>query len=155
MPGNFSFVIPGKLAGLAYPGRGEFLEEDLYYLKREGIGAIVSLTPHPPEKETIEKEGFCHLHLPIEDFSTPTPEQIDTFIAFVRKMIEEGRGVAVHCSAGYGRTGTMLACYLVAIGESAEEAIESVRRIRPGSIETPEQEACVHAYAQRLQKPMP
>ncbi len=53
----------------------------------------------------------------------------------------------VHCSSGYGRSGTMAACYLVAEGRSPEEAIREMRRLRPGAIETDEQEAMVRAWA--------
>lgn len=145
---NFSFVIPGKLAGLARPGSQAPLESDLRELRSHGIGALVSLTPAAPDPEAIRAAGLEHLHLPVIDFSPPTREQIDAFVTFAKRQIGAGSGVAVHCAAGYGRTGTMLACYLVALGESPEEAVESVRSIRPGSIETDEQERCVQHYAE-------
>jgi len=54
--------------------------------------------------------------------------------------------VVVHCAAGQGRTGTVLACALVHRGLSAEEAIRTVRRLRPPSIDTDSQEAFVRAF---------
>lgn len=55
--------------------------------------------------------------------------------------------VAVHCRAGYGRTGTMLACYLVAVeGYSAVDAIAETRRRRSWSIETEQQEQAVFDF---------
>lgn len=150
---NFSFVIPKQLAGMARPGGFSPLEEDLHLLKRKEIGAIVSLTERAPSPEAILEAGFDFKHIPLRDFSPPTEEQIDQFVAFAREMIQEQkRAVVVHCTAGQGRTGTMLACYLVALGESGVEAVESVRRIRPGSIETREQEAAVYRYEERLKE---
>lgn len=150
MPWNFSFVIPGQLAGLACPGSQAPLEHDLKRLAAEGIGALVSLTHTPPDPDAVRRAGLEPYHLPVRDFTPPAPGQIRDFVAFARRVIGAGRGVAVHCAAGQGRTGTMLACYLVSLGMSAAEAIDSVRAIRPGSIETPEQEACVRDYAHAL-----
>ncbi len=41
MPHNFSFVIPKKLAGMGRLGQGASLEEDLWRLEKEGVGAVV------------------------------------------------------------------------------------------------------------------
>ena len=58
-------------------------------------------------------------------------------------------GVAVHCTAGKGRTGTVLAAYFVNAGLSAREAIQKVRTLRPGSIETPGQEEAIAEFAEK------
>ena len=58
--------------------------------------------------------------------------------------------MVVHCGAGMGRTGTMLACYLVGQGYAAQDALAEVRQRRPGSVETLEQEAVIHEYANHL-----
>jgi atypical dual specificity phosphatase len=150
MPFNFSYVIPGKLAGMARPGVAEELEGELSLLKRQGIDAIVSLTQEPLSAPVLHRQKFAYLHLPLPDFTAPTPAQIAKFVAFVRQQNDEHHAVAVHCGAGMGRTGTLLACYLVSLGESADEAVSSVRSIRPGSIETPEQEDCIRHYEASL-----
>ena len=54
----------------------------------------------------------------------------------------------LHCDAGLGRTGTVLAAYLVSRGESASAALEKVRAMRPGSVETPDQEQVITKYAE-------
>ena len=81
--------------------------------------------------------------------SPPTQKQIDRFLATVNKANAQNVGVGVHCSAGLGRTGTMLACYFVSKGLSPKDAISRVRRVRPGSVETQEQTEAIHEYARR------
>ena len=143
---NFSFIIPKLLAGMACPGTFSPLEEDLQELKENGIESIVSLTEYPLSTQAIQKAGINYLHLPIPDFTPPTLSQINTFTDFVSRQHKEKKGVVVHCAAGIGRTGTMLACYLVYCGESSDNAIESIRTLRRGSIETLEQENIIHHY---------
>jgi protein-tyrosine phosphatase len=65
---------------------------------------------------------------------------------------ERQMGVAVHCGAGLGRTGVVLACYFVSKGLNAPNAIARVRRLRPGSVETEEQADAVAEFARRSNK---
>lgn len=146
MPDNFSFVIEGKLAGMARPGRGRSLEEDLAFLKAQGIGAIVSVTEKPLDESIVWGLGLRYLHLPIPDYAAPTIQQIEQFLAFLEAVDGDG-AVAVHCYTGQGRTGTMLACALVHQGMSAEEAIRIVRAKRPPSIDTIVQEQVIFDFA--------
>ena len=62
-----------------------------------------------------------------------------------RSLIGEGFSVALHCRGGKGRTGTIAARVLVELGSAPALAIERVRAVRPGSIETRAQEEFVHA----------
>ena len=66
-------------------------------------------------------------------------EQVKEFIEFVGLQLADHRPVAVHCEAGLGRRGTMLATYLISRGESAASAISRVRAAESSVVETPRQ----------------
>jgi len=119
---------------------------DFEFLKDNGFEAIVSLSEFPLSEVLIEEFGFTVKHIPVRDFEAPTLEQVEDFVAFAENARSEGKKLVVHCDAGIGRTGTMLACYLVSKGYNAADAIEEVRAKRPGSLETIEQEEVVLKY---------
>ena len=146
-PHSFDWVVPGLLAAM---GRPLETRQTLEFLKDEGIDVVISLTETPLHHALIEEFGVESHHLPVRDFTAPTARQIAKFVNIVDKARRAGRKCVVHCLAGKGRTGTMLACYLVSLGRSAREAMNEIRRLRPGSIETPEQEDAVVRYARRL-----
>jgi atypical dual specificity phosphatase len=152
MPNNFSFVIEGVLAGMERPGTFARLRDDLEFLKLQKINAIISLTETQLERAFVEEFGFRYLHLPIADFTPPTIDQIEKFLSFQRRAEADTLATVVHCGAGLGRTGTMLACALVSRGMNPEAAIDRIRTLRPYSIETVEQEDCVRHYAEVLAK---
>lgn len=148
---NFSFVVPRTLAGMARPGLFGQLGEDLAFIKSEGIKAILSLSELPLDENLLHAEGFSYLHVPVGDFTAPTLEQVEQCVSFIDRMIEEeNKPVAIHCGAGCGRTGTILACYLVKKASTAEKAIENVRSKRPCSIETDTQRVLVYRYEEYL-----
>lgn len=148
---NFSWLIEGVIAGMGRPGgHGSNdrldLERDLAKLRGMGLGGIVSLTETPLSTPSIDLLNFSYIHVPIDDMGIPYTSEIDRFVVFVETVKKSGKGVVVHCGAGIGRTGMMLACYLVSQGESTQSAIETVRRKRPGSIETTDQELAIYEY---------
>ncbi len=145
---RFAWVIEGELAAMAMP---DGYAEDWDELRSRGVGALVNLTMRGRYMEDPEARGLVYLHLAIPDFEAPEPQQVDRFIAFCREQAEAGRPVVVHCVAGRGRTGTMLACYMVHRGMDPEEALAFARRVREGAVENTEQEDAVRAYALRRQ----
>ena len=141
---NFSWVLHGSLAGAEGPAR----LRDLLYLKQQGIRAIVRM-----EEQTISGEAMdlVDLYEPVNDFTPPNLEQVRRMIQFIQEQIEvQQRPVVVTCHAGIGRTGTVLACYLVHEGNSPDNAVTKVRELRPGSIQTREQQDVVRQYAKWL-----
>ncbi len=123
--------------------------DELPALLAVGIGAVLTLTGREPP-HAAHALGLATRHEPVEDFHPPSPEQLLSITAWIREQVGAGRAVAVHCMAGLGRTGTVLAAWLVAEGAEPDRAIAEVRARRPGSIETREQEGAVHAFARAL-----
>lgn len=146
---NYSFVLDGILAGCALPGRGRELLEDLRQAADDGVKGLVTLTETPLPSSPVAEAGIEYAHIPVEDFQPPTFEQMDQFVAFVEKIKGRGGATLVHCHAGIGRTGTMCAVYLISQGMTADAAIERVRLMRPGSIETRGQERIIRQWAAR------
>ncbi|XP_074547587.1 dual specificity protein phosphatase 23 [Halichoeres trimaculatus] len=144
-PNNFSWVERGKLAGLAFPR----MTSDYQYLLDNGIKHLVCLCERKPPYHDSCPDLQLH-HIKIADFTPPSPSQIDRFLAIVEEANSKDEGVGVHCMHGHGRTGTMLACYLVKTRKiSGIDAINEIRRMRSGSIETREQEKAVVQFYQR------
>ncbi len=144
-PSGFSWIEKPHLAAMARPED----VEDLLWLRAQGIEVLLSLTEDPPRRDWINEAGLFLVHVPIVDMEAPTQDQLDHCVATIAKANARGMGVAVHCGAGLGRTGVILACYFVMQDLSSKNAIARVRRLRPGSIETAEQAAAVAAFARR------
>ena len=147
MQDGFSWVIDETLAGLPRPGTGGALDDDLGYLHRRRIDLLVTLTETPLDAQALQRHDLDSLHLPVEDFHAPKLEQIVEFVDRAEAVIADGGRVGVHCAAGKGRTGTFLAAYFVHLGDTPRAAIDRVRELRPGSIETEEQERLIVRYA--------
>ena len=109
---------------------------ELHKLKGLGMDTVISLTISVPDEKVLRDLGLRHYHFPLPDMSAPDMGFIERFVGVLQHELDQGHKVAVHCGAGLGRTGTLLACYFVNEGLSADEAIERVREIRPGSVES-------------------
>ncbi|MBC7287348.1 MAG: dual specificity protein phosphatase family protein [Armatimonadetes bacterium] len=135
---DLDWIIDGQLAAMRCPK-----EEELGELAALGVRVVISLNESPPRTLAVQRAGLEHYRIPIANYSAPTVDQIEEFVRIVDRSLAAGKPVLVHCAAGVGRTGTMIACYLVTRGMRAYEAIEYVRARRPGSVETEEQELAV------------
>jgi atypical dual specificity phosphatase len=148
-PDGFSWIEKPLLAALARPSAAE----DLVWLRQHGIQLLISLTEDRLRRDWIEESGLLDFHVPMIDMEAPELEQLDRCVSAIQKAHDHGMGVAVHCGAGLGRTGVVLAAYFVEKGMTADNAIVHVRRLRPGSIETDEQAEVIQEYARRRGKP--
>jgi atypical dual specificity phosphatase len=146
-PYGFSWIEKPLLAAM---GRPESLEE-LTWLRKQGAEVLLSLTEDPPRRDWVNDAGMMLVHVPVIDMEAPTQEQLDHAVSTITRANDQGIGVAVHCGAGLGRTGVVLACYFITKGLTARDAITRVRRMRPGSIETDEQADAVQEFGRRHQ----
>jgi atypical dual specificity phosphatase len=123
--------------------------DELSWLRRQGIQLLVSLTEDPLRRDWVDDAGLLAMHVPVDDMTAPTQEQLDRCVSAIARARSQGMGVGIHCGAGLGRTGTVLAAYFVRQGFTAHAAVERVRELRPNSIETDEQEEAVGEFARR------
>jgi atypical dual specificity phosphatase len=144
---RFYWLVEDVVAGCSRPGARGSLDDDLLELRDQGIGALLSLTESPLPWDALERHGLAGLHLPVDDFHAPTTMQMLDALAFLDESRAGGTPVAVHCLAGQGRTGTVLAAYLIRGGLTAGQAISQVRSICPGAIEAAPQTAALAEWA--------
>jgi atypical dual specificity phosphatase len=144
-PHGFSWIEKPRLAGMARPESAE----DLAWLRTQGIDLLVSLTEERLRRDWVNEVGLLIIHEPVVDMEAPTQDQLDRCISAIDNALDHKMGVAVHCTAGLGRTGVILACHLVSRGMTANNAIARIRRLRPGSIETDEHAIAVDEFARR------
>lgn len=150
-PPNYSWVVEGKIAACGSPTDPSHFD----YLKKSGIRRVVALTKSYPDgvEPNFDRVNMQLSRVAMPDFHPPTEEQVTEFVKLLEDCQMRNEPVAVHCKMGQGRTGTMLACYLVKKENlNSEEAIKKVRDMRPGSIETEGQEKAVGKYYKSLMK---
>jgi atypical dual specificity phosphatase len=146
-PTNFSWVIEDKLAGSGLP----VTENEFKWVVDKGIKSIVTVREVPLPSEWFDGGDIDYLHLRVEDFGAPTVEEMDEVVNFIDKTISSGRAVLVHCAAGKGRTGAVLAAYIVKKQNlTAKHAIEKIRIMRPGSVQSIMQETALSMYEKYL-----
>lgn len=149
-PRGFRWLKPGLLGGTPRPGIIDDVRHDLELLRAIGIRVLVTLEEEPFDRHLLAEFGIEPVHLPIPDMAAPTVEETAALCRRLTEYLRQGTPVAVHCRAGLGRTGTILACQLIWEGWSAVEALEYVRRIEPRWVQSDEQIRHLTRFASAL-----
>jgi protein-tyrosine phosphatase len=155
-------VKPGSLAAGEYPGAGDEARtrEKLERFRAVGVNAFLDLTEageYGLEAYDHLVEGWAtHTRRPIRDLTCPTDEGMSAILDEVDATLDAGRVLYVHCWGGIGRTGTVVACWLIRHGLGPDEALASIAEWRRGtpdgyraSPETDEQRELVRAWSSR------
>jgi ADP-ribosyl-[dinitrogen reductase] hydrolase len=134
------------------------LEADLDQLQALGTTTLAGFTEAdemlalkvPPDQlsKAAQDRGVTHLHHPIRDVTAPEGQHARqaalTFAQELARRVESGETVTVYCRGGLGRSGMMAGAVLTALGVAPAAALQAVRSVRPGAIETHAQEEFVH-----------
>ncbi|MFZ0514664.1 MAG: dual specificity protein phosphatase family protein [Candidatus Nitrosopolaris sp.] len=159
-PTNYSWVIKDELAGSGMP----ITYSQFLWVLTQGIKTIITVREVPlPAQWFTSSITRCnnngnnlveYIHLKVEDYGAPSIKQLDNTVEYIKKQINSGKPVMVHCTAGKGRTGTILAAYLLKEEENlgADKAIRMIRKLRPGSVQSETQKKCIEAYEQYIKR---
>ena len=146
-PDNFSWLIENKLAGSAIPTSND----EVQWAVGQGIKSIVTVREEPLDDTWVKNVNY--LHVLSNDMGVPEFNDLVYAVDFIHRRVTNNEPVLVHCLAGLGRTGTLLACYLIKYQNlSADEATQKVREERPGSIQSYPQEEIIFRFEKFLKR---
>jgi len=150
---EFYWIVDGLLGGAQRPGLLGNEDADLRALSLLGVKILVSLTEEPFDGARLESHGINGVHFPIRDMGIPDVDGAWSMCRQISGWIDAAQATVLHCRAGLGRTGTMLACVMVTRGFEAGAAVRKVRRVNPRYIQTQEQFDFVGRFAGWLTAP--
>ena len=146
-PDNFSWLVEGKLAGSAIPTS----KKEVEWMQEEGVKTIVTIREEPLDENWVDEMKYLHIHS--NDMGVPEFDDLVYSVDFIHRRITNNEPVMVHCLAGLGRTGTILACYMIKYQKmSTQDAIDFVRERRHGSIQSYSQEEIIFRFEKSLNR---
>lgn len=154
-----SQIAPHRLALMARPRGGEWLEDEILFWKKAALNTVVTLLEAHEVRELAlkseatlcEKHRIDLFHFPIPDRGVPASEL--KFLQMVTELharLLQGQAIAIHCRAGIGRTGLVAGCLLHLLGTPRQEIFPILGRARGVAVpDTVAQVAWVERFARR------
>ena len=131
--------LGGRLAIMARPRAGDWLDDEIAGWRIEGVDIVVSLLePDEVGELGLRREpDLCEVHS-IEFISFPIPDrgvpesfhETTILVRSIARRISEGKGVTIHCRAGIGRSSLIAACVLVCSGFNPDTVFEMIGNAR-------------------------
>ncbi len=139
--------IPGRVGVAMRPRGGNYLADDMTLYRRLGVDTLVSALGEKEVRDNWLEQCHSHataagidfVHFPIPNLLTPNYETALPRMQELATRVAEGKGVAIHCFAGIGRSPTMAASILVLLGLDPADAWERIRAVR--QVELPDTKA--------------
>ncbi|XP_025267437.1 protein tyrosine phosphatase domain-containing protein 1 isoform X1 [Camponotus floridanus] len=158
----FSHWVTDDVLAMARPNTTQIVKKDIIaQFQGWSIKTIINLqTPgeHASCGDPLEESGFTYdpnifmknniyyYNFALKDYGDATMGKLLDMVKVVAFAVQEGR-VAIHCHAGLGRTGVLIACYLIySLRVRANDAIRFVRMKRPSAIQTRGQILCIQEF---------
>ena len=98
-------------------------------LKRIGITGVVNMrSEFDDHQNDLVLSDYCHL--PTDEFTAPTIEQLQRGVAFIHSVLDKKGKVYIHCAEGVSRAPTMAAAYLISQGMSLADSVNLLKKSR-------------------------
>lgn len=147
---------PGRLAILARPRGGDWLEDDLHAFSKAGIAVLVSALTHeeqeelslPAEPVKARELGMEFISFPVADRSVPQSySALQRLAADVAEKLSAGKSVGVHCRASIGRASLVAAAVLAELKVAPNQIFELIGKCRGCAVpDTAEQLRWFNSY---------
>ncbi|HEX7644453.1 MAG TPA: ATP-binding cassette domain-containing protein [Burkholderiaceae bacterium] len=155
-PNGFAWLIEGRIGGTPYPGLLTAAEIDLSLLKGVGIRRMISATEECFDAGVAESFEIAVEPFPLADMSAPGTNDMVRLCKSIDRWLADGETIAIHCRAGMGRTGTLLAAWWLwhmrGIGGMSgmsgfDSAMAYVRRCNSGWVQSVSQMLFLEEFA--------
>lgn len=135
------WVVPGLLGGSQRPGLSGPLMPDLAVVEAAGIQHLIGLEEVlSVDTGALRERGVRYWHFPMSDVEAPTIARLIRILSVLGQILNRREPALVHCRLGLGRTGTVLAAYLMAAERlSVGAALSHLQSVHPQFVENPVQ----------------